>query len=678
MNSLLASLRPPVFDDQEKTRVAALLNSVVLASLAATVLFVMANLVFLADFNERIYLAFVPVPVLILLKLLLQQGHTQTVAVALVLTIWGVAAVANFTAGGVRAPNFAVFIIPTLLAGLTLGRRASILIAAVTVGLGGFLLSGEGQHWLPPLRIFTPASTLVLQTAVVLVVVVLLNIAISSIRRTEQARRASEEQYRLLFESNPYPIFIIDSDTLQYLEVNDAVVDLLGYSREEFRHMSAFDLRPPEDHHEISERQERFRDQKAYFSRIGLSRYRKKDGSIIEAEISAHNITYKGRRAAIVAAYDMTARIAAEEALRRSQEMFETIFQTVPVGIGISSLEDGRTIEANDALTELTGYPRDEMVGQPASRSWVNPAEREEMVRALQQHGSVKNMEVQWRRKNGEVRDVLISVEMIELLDGNLYTLGMGIDITGHKQAERERIDLEARRAALELKERFISQVSHEVRTPLAVIMAAKEALQHYYDRLEPERRQEHFDKIDREVRFMSDMIEEVLTVSRARAGKLRFEPVLIDMVAVCRKLFEQMHAADYDRHRFVFDSTMQFAEMYADERLLRHILINLLSNAAKYSPEGSEIRMVLSQAGQDIVIQVYDQGIGIPDQDQAMLFEPFHRARNAADIKGTGLGLTIVKESVLAYSGTVNCESNEGKGTTFTIRLPMRATPVC
>ncbi len=111
---------------------------------------------------------------------------------------------------------------------------------------------------------------------------------------------------------------------------------------------------------------------------------------------------------------------------------------------------------------------------------------------------------------------------------------------------------------------------------------------------------------------------------------------------------------------------------MSLDEKILRHILINLLSNAIKYSPGGGEIRLQLSRSEGEVTLRISDQGIGIPVEDQARIFEVFHRASNAESFAGTGLGLAIVKSNVEAHGGTIMFDSNQGQGTVFTVRLPL------
>ncbi len=267
---------------------------------------------------------------------------------------------------------------------------------------------------------------------------------------------------------------------------------------------------------------------------------------------------------------------------------------------------------------------------------------------------------------------------------GNLRGLaGVATDITERKQAEQERLEaqrlrleVEKSRDVLAVQERFISTLSHEFRTPLSVILAGKESLQHYYNRLTVERRAEHFQNIEDQSRRMMALLDDLLTISKTHNGKRPFTPVSLDLVEFCRKLFEEMRMTDKAQRRFVFSCALTSLMAMVDERLLHQILANLLSNAIKYSPSNGEVRFTLAQEGNEAILRISDQGIGIPVSEQAHLFEPFYRASNAKAHQGTGLGLAIVKESVEAHGGSLHYESIEGKGSTFTVRLPLDAKP--
>jgi signal transduction histidine kinase len=238
-------------------------------------------------------------------------------------------------------------------------------------------------------------------------------------------------------------------------------------------------------------------------------------------------------------------------------------------------------------------------------------------------------------------------------------------------QAEMLRIEVSKERELLRIKEQFISTVSHEFRTPLTVILSSSEILERYHNRLNLENQMAYLYKIQKQVRFMTEMLDDILLISRASDGKLTCNPQPIDLVAVCRALFEQAQLSAAPRQRFLFRAPDNLGEILLDEKLLQHIIVNLLSNAVKYSPAGGDIRLDIEAEDEWIVFRISDQGIGIPAKDQARLFETFQRASNTGTIQGTGLGLAIVKDSVTAHGGRIDVESQEGVGTTFTVRLP-------
>ncbi len=224
-----------------------------------------------------------------------------------------------------------------------------------------------------------------------------------------------------------------------------------------------------------------------------------------------------------------------------------------------------------------------------------------------------------------------------------------------------------------ELKTRFVSLVSHEFRTPLGIIMSAVEVLRHYGARITAEKHTELYEDIYSATRQMSGLMEQVLLLGRAEAGKIVWRPAPLDLPELCEKLVDEGLSATHTRCPVNLTTEGDFTGALMDESLLRHIIGNLLSNAVKYSPEGSPVDFKLAREGDDAVIIIQDHGIGIPAADQARLFEAFHRASNVGETPGTGLGLLLVKHCVELHHGKVSLQSQEGSGTTFTVRLPLR-----
>jgi signal transduction histidine kinase len=222
-----------------------------------------------------------------------------------------------------------------------------------------------------------------------------------------------------------------------------------------------------------------------------------------------------------------------------------------------------------------------------------------------------------------------------------------------------------------ELKSGFVTMTSHEFRTPLATILSSTELLEHYSHKWAEERKLSHLRRIQVAVKHMTELLNDVLLIGKAEAGKLEFEPTPVNLVQFCRGLVEDIQVST-DNHTVAFCSQGQCPNACMDQKLLRHILSNLLSNAIKYSPQGGTVYFDLVCNQEVATFQVRDEGIGVPVADQAQLFAPFHRASNVGTISGTGLGLAIVKKSVDLHSGKLTIETEVGVGTTFIVTIPL------
>ncbi|MBD0302977.1 MAG: PAS domain-containing sensor histidine kinase [Tolypothrix sp. T3-bin4] len=224
-----------------------------------------------------------------------------------------------------------------------------------------------------------------------------------------------------------------------------------------------------------------------------------------------------------------------------------------------------------------------------------------------------------------------------------------------------------------ELKSRFLSTTSHEFRTPLTTVLSSSEMLERYWHKWSEETQLTHLHRIQNAVKQMTQMLHDVLTLSQAEAGKLEFNPEPLDLEQFCRELVEDLQLSDGERHTIAFESECQDVLAILDAKLLRHIITNLLTNALKYSPNGTTVRFSVICQEQQVIFQIQDQGIGIPKEDTMCLFDSFYRATNVGAIQGTGLGLAIVKQCVDIYKGKIGVDSVVGKGTTFTVTLPLR-----
>lgn len=245
-----------------------------------------------------------------------------------------------------------------------------------------------------------------------------------------------------------------------------------------------------------------------------------------------------------------------------------------------------------------------------------------------------------------------------------------------HKRVEDEvRRALERERELSELKTRFTSMISHELRTPLASIQLASDLLKGYNDRLTDEARDQYLGKIQAQVRHLTSLLEDVLTYTKSEQVGLQLQPKATDLQALCVDLCAELRVT-HPSHQLVFEvaPAAENWTVLVDPKLMRQAVMNLLTNAIKYSAEGTTVTLALDREERDAVIGVADQGIGISETDMPHIYEVFYRGKNVSTIAGTGLGLPLVRQIAEAHHGFVYCESKLGVGTTFTLRVPVFA----
>ena len=233
----------------------------------------------------------------------------------------------------------------------------------------------------------------------------------------------------------------------------------------------------------------------------------------------------------------------------------------------------------------------------------------------------------------------------------------------------------EERGRLAELRASFVTQASHEFRTPLAVILSCCNVLRRYGGRMAPDQQQRRLGKIENSVRHMTELLEDVLTLGRAESGRLPCVHRPTDVAALCEEILADVRTTVSQSHDLVFDGTTSRGDVMLDAKLVRQIIRNLLVNAVKYSPGGGTVRLAVARGEGVVTFRVSDEGIGIAAEDQAQLFEPFHRGGNVGDIEGSGLGLAITRKAAESHGGTVRVESVLGKGAVFVVILPDLAT---
>lgn len=366
---------------------------------------------------------------------------------------------------------------------------------------------------------------------------------------------------------------------------------------------------------------------------------------------------------------------AAVERMQAEQE-FRAIFEHSLEGI-CRTTREGRLLAANPAFAQMLGFtsPDELMKAAETGARWcVQPELWEKFLALLAEQTVVRQFDLEFRGPGGGHLHVTCSGHAVRDARGNVRYLA----ITAQDVTERKRAEAELRRALAqekelgELKSNFISMVSHEFRTPLEVIVSSADILNRYLDRLTPAERASHLQFIQSSVQRMAGMMEDVLLLGRFEGGRLQCQPDDLHLTAWCRRLLDEMRSATGGQCPLQAHLDLAEPMVRADEKLLRHILTNLISNAVKYSPPGSPVQFRVWREQNHAVFGVADAGRGIPAGDLPKIFEAFHRAANVGQIPGTGLGLVIVKRGVELHGGQISVSSEEGQGTTFTVRLPL------
>lgn len=467
------------------------------------------------------------------------------------------------------------------------------------------------------------------------------------------------------------PIFVKDEQH-RWVLLNQKFCDFVGYSREDLLDKCDYDIFSPEQAQVFWEKDNQLlttgatqEDEEYITDANGQVRY-----------ISTKNsrfIDSFNNRYIVGIIRDMTARKQAEEALRESDERLQAILDNAQTAIYLKDIQ-GRYILVNQKFQTLFHLPLEEILGQtdydllPPELAYVSQTNDRKVLE------SKTSMAFEEFTLQDNTLHTYLSVKF-PLFDreGVPYAVGgISTDITARKQAEAEVLRaLEREKELSELKSRFISTASHEFRTPLTTILGSTELLEYSSHRWTDEKKQKHYSQIRAAVQHMTQLLDDVLTISKSEAGKLPFHPVVLNLEAFCHRLVDEMHSMTRNHHTIQFTCSGTVLTAEADEKLLRQILQNLLSNAIKYSPANSLIVFNLTCTDETAIFQIRDQGIGIPQADLQHLFESFHRANNVGTIAGTGLGLAIVKRAVELHSGDIMVESELGAGTQFTVKIP-------
>ena len=230
---------------------------------------------------------------------------------------------------------------------------------------------------------------------------------------------------------------------------------------------------------------------------------------------------------------------------------------------------------------------------------------------------------------------------------------------------------LEREKELSALTSRFTSMVSHEFRTPLSVVNATSDIILKYADKMSQDDINLRLETIKNEVADMTSMLEDVLIIGKSDAQKLEYNPESLDVVSLVKDIIAGYQLSDADNRDITYHQSSPVIMLTLDKKWIKNIVINLISNAVKYSDKDTAIEVSINEDKAGVSLSFKDYGIGIAQEDIKVLFEPFYRASNVGDIPGTGLGLVVLQKAIDLHNGKIEIESEVGKGSNFIVTLP-------
>ncbi len=382
---------------------------------------------------------------------------------------------------------------------------------------------------------------------------------------------------------------------------------------------------------------------------------------------------------------------------------------------GIITIDDKGLIESvNLSALSLFGYSQNELLGENISILMPDPYKREHDG-YLETYNRTRipkiigiGREVQGMTKNGRIFPLRLAVSEVILNDRIIFT-GIVHDLSEIKRTQDElrlvnealeekveertvelerlindllltnrkleKSELELTEALNkeiqlnELKSRFVSMASHEFRTPLSTILSSVSLISKYTTEEQDDNRQKHVERIKSAVVNLTGILNDFLSLSKIEEGKIEINKRIIDLYGLCKAVKDDVKSLLKEGQDITHKVLGEEKEIQTDERILKNVLFNLVSNAIKYSDDS--IECIVEYRKERFVVHVKDYGIGIPKNEQTLLFDRFFRASNVEVIQGTGLGLNIVSRYVNLLHGEINFESKEGEGSCFSVALP-------
>jgi PAS domain S-box-containing protein len=486
--------------------------------------------------------------------------------------------------------------------------------------------------------------------------------------RTEGLLEQTRQNFETFFNTIDDFLWVLD-DTGNIIHINNTVINRLGYTPEELESTSILKVHPTDRRDEAERVVGEMLQGVTEFCPVPVVT---KNGQQIPVETRVKHGNWNGQPAIFGVSKDISK-------IQLSEQKFSTAFQSNSALMAISIFDGGQYLDVNNTFLKVLDYSREEVIGRTNAELDFFPDKtlRAQIVKSIEENGPVRELEAVIRRKDGELRTIILSADTIYLGETKCL-LTVSVDITERKLAEEEirKARMEAEKANV-AKSEFLSRMSHELRTPMNSILGFAQLLE--MGQMNPSQKK-GVNHIMRSGKHLLSLINEVLDISRIEAGRLSIsiEPIKID--SILEEMIDVLKPMTEDNEVNIRIVPSEDNKLFVnfDRQSMKQVMLNLLNNAVKYNRPGGSVTISTqllpkTADGKSFVrISIADTGLGISTEDLPKLFTPFERiGASKTAIEGTGLGLAVVKKLIDAMGGLLGVTSTLGEGTTFWIDLP-------
>lgn len=479
-----------------------------------------------------------------------------------------------------------------------------------------------------------------------------------------------EQSYDYFFKKSNSIMFVVQEDTFRIIDANEAACSFYGYSYKEMLQLQLDDI--------DMEKKENIID--LFQNNIDfITRHKTSVNSVVEVKVKTDIIQISGSRYYNLIVTDISSRKYTLTHLINHNSELEIVLDNLPFMAWYKNVH-GRYTIANRHLEDYCGHGKDEIIGY---------TDYDIFPKQLAEKYTKSDNEVLFGQKGAYIEEIESEGRWREEYKCPVYnkegavigTVGFNRDITSRKtkdNAIKEAIRKEEQllRETIEFKDNFITLITHEFKTPIAIINAALQTMEAVCENELSEKAIKYLDKIKQNSDRQQRLVENLLDITRLKAGRLKMNYKNIDIVGLTREIIESVKAFSQRKGiRIYFKTMIEELWVITDNEKYERILLNLLSNAIKYTPSNKSIFVKLSLEGFFIKLEVKDRGIGIASDKQDLIFGKFEQINNSLSrqAEGTGIGLYLVKSFAEALGGTVSLISKENKGSTFTVMLPIQ-----